>query len=88
MNKGSLVQFNNRFVDILPRPYGPVAVKRKVFFVLDVAVGETSLSREIFANQQKSHGDLKKRNKQQKKEERKKERKKGNERLSRYNSTN
>lgn len=84
MNKGSLVQFNNRFVDILPRPYGPVAVKRKVFFVLDVAVGETSLSREIFANQQKSHEDLKKRNKQQKKEERKK----GNERLSRYNSTN
>ena len=59
-------------------------MKRKVFFVLDVAVGETSLSREIFANQQKSHEDLKKRNKQQKKEERKK----GNERLSRYNSTN
>ena len=50
-------------------------MKRKVFFVLDVAVGETSLSREIFANQQKSHEDLKKRNKQQKKEERKKERK-------------
>lgn len=53
MNKGSLVQFNNRFIDIPPRPYGPVAVKRKVFFVLDVAVGETSLSREIFANQQR-----------------------------------
>ena len=66
MNKGSLVQFNNRFIDILPRPYGPVAVKRKVFFVLDVAVGETSLSREIFANQQKSHEDLKKRKKERK----------------------
>lgn len=73
MNKGSLVQFNNRFVDILPRPYGPVAVKRKVFFVLDVAVGETSLSREIFANKQKSHEDLKKK-KQTTKKGRKKER--------------
>lgn len=70
MNKGSLVQFNNRFVDILPRPYGPVAVKRKVFFVLDVAVGETSLSREIFANQQR----LKKKE-QTTKKGRKKERK-------------
>ena len=73
MRKGSLVQFNNRFIDIISRLYGPVAVKGKVFFVLGVAVGETSLSREIFANQQQSHEDWKKkRNKQQKKEERKK----------------
>lgn len=35
-------------------------MKRKVFFILDVAVGETSLRREIFANQQQSHEDFKK----------------------------
>ena len=46
-------------------------MKGKVFFVLG---GETSLRREIFANQQQSHEDFKKRNKQQRKG-RKKERK-------------
>ena len=75
MRKGSLVQFNNRFIDIISRLYGPVAVKGKVFFVLGVAVGETSLSREIFANQQQSHEDWKKKKKQTTKKGRKKERK-------------
>ena len=42
-------------MDILSRPYGPVAVKGKIFFVLVVAIGATSLGREIFANQQQSH---------------------------------
>lgn len=73
MRKGSLVQFNNRFIDIISRLYGPVAVKGKVFFVQGVAVGETSLSREIFANQQQSHEDWKKKETNNKK--RRKERK-------------
>ena len=46
----------------------------KVFFVLVVTVGDTSLSREFFVNQQQSHEDLKK-EKQITKKGRKKERK-------------